>query len=152
MFFLDFLGSLIYYFFLIVYYFIFGCTWAFCRCCEQGLLSIVERGPLVLEALAAGFKVVWASAVSALRLSLARGLSCPVACEIFPDQGLNPCFLHCMVDSLPLYRQGSLSWALRESNLVYLNLCSFCSELILKIMGCWFRLFQQLNPRKDCKV
>lgn len=38
-FFLDFLGSLIESFYLKNMYFIFGCTWAFCSCCEQGLLS-----------------------------------------------------------------------------------------------------------------
>ena len=31
-----------------------------------------------------------------------RGLSCPKACEIFPDQGSNPCSLHWQVDSQPL--------------------------------------------------
>ena len=29
------------------------------------------------------------------------------ACAIFPDQGLNPCPLHCQADSYPLYHQGS---------------------------------------------
>ena len=36
-----------------------------------------------------------------------RGLSCSVACGIFPDQGLNPCPLHWQVDSQPLRHQGS---------------------------------------------
>ena len=31
----------------------------------------------------------------------------PVGCEIFPDQGSNPCPLHWQVDSLPLDHQGS---------------------------------------------
>ena len=35
------------------------------------------------------------------------GLSCSVACGIFPDQGLNPCLLHWQADSLPLSHQGS---------------------------------------------
>ena len=34
-------------------------------------------------------------------------LSCPVAYEIFPDQGSNPRPLHWQVDSQPLYHQGS---------------------------------------------
>ena len=38
---------------------------------------------------------------------MACGLSCSVACGIFPDQGSNPCFLHWQVDSLPLSHQGS---------------------------------------------
>ena len=29
---------------------------------------------------------------------VARGLSCPEACGIFPDQESNPCFLHWQVD------------------------------------------------------
>ena len=28
-----------------------------------------------------------------------HGLSCPAACGIFPDQGLNPCTLHWQADS-----------------------------------------------------
>ena len=35
------------------------------------------------------------------------GLSCSVACGIFPDQGWNPCLLHWQVDYLPLSHQGS---------------------------------------------
>ena len=35
------------------------------------------------------------------------GLSCPVACGIFPDQGWNPCPLHWQGDSYTLYHQGS---------------------------------------------
>ena len=31
----------------------------------------------------------------------------PLACGIFPDQGLNPCLLHWQADSLPLSHQGS---------------------------------------------
>ena len=29
----------------------------------------------------------------------AHGLSCPMACGTFPDQGSNPCPLHCKADS-----------------------------------------------------
>ena len=36
------------------------------------------------------------------------GLSCPVACGIFPDQVSNPCFLHWQMDSYVLNQQGSL--------------------------------------------
>ena len=36
-----------------------------------------------------------------------HGLSCPVACGIFPEQGSNPCLLDWQVDSLPLSHQGS---------------------------------------------
>ena len=36
-----------------------------------------------------------------------HGLSCSVACGIFPGQGSNPCPLHWQVDSYPLHHQGS---------------------------------------------
>ena len=38
---------------------------------------------------------------------VAHGLSCSVACGIFPDQGSNPCPLHRQADSQPLCHQGS---------------------------------------------
>ena len=38
---------------------------------------------------------------------VAHGPSCSVACGIFPDQGSNPCPLHCQADSQPLRHQGS---------------------------------------------
>ena len=51
---------------------------------------------------------------------MAHGLSCSVACEIFLDQGLNPCLLDYQVDSLPLsYREA---------------LCKYFCYLILMIV------------------
>ena len=38
---------------------------------------------------------------------VAHGLSCPVACGIFPDRRLNPCLLHQQAGSLPLSHQRS---------------------------------------------
>ena len=38
---------------------------------------------------------------------VAHGLSCSVACGIFPNQGSNPCPLHWQADSQPLCQQGS---------------------------------------------
>ena len=55
----------------------------------------------------------WASVVVARGLwsvgsvVVAHGLSCSVACGIFPDQGSNPCPLHWQADSQPLRHQGS---------------------------------------------
>ena len=46
---------------------------------------------------------------------LVRGPSCSTACGIFPDQGLNPYFLHWLVDSLPLNHHGNHD-ALLESH------------------------------------
>ena len=39
---------------------------------------------------------------------MAPGLSCPAVCEIFPDQGWNPCLLHWQADSSPLSRKEAL--------------------------------------------
>ena len=39
----------------------------------------------------------------------AHSLSCSETCEIFPDQGLNPCLLHWQADSSLLSHQGSPS-------------------------------------------
>ena len=44
---------------------------------------------------------------------MAHRLSCSAACEIFPDQGSNPCPLHWQADSEPLCHQGS-----PQSNLI----------------------------------
>ena len=33
-------------------------------------------------------------------------VSCLAACGIFPDQGSNPCFLHCRADSWPFLATG----------------------------------------------
>ena len=55
------------------------------------------------------------SVVGAFRLQsagsvvVAEGLSCFVACEIFPDKGSNLCRLHWHVDSYPQCHQGSSS-------------------------------------------
>ena len=57
----------------------------------HGLLSVAAS--LAAEH---GLSDVWASAVAV------HGLSCPMACEIFPDQGLNSCPLHWQADSQPL--------------------------------------------------
>ena len=40
-------------------------------------------------------------------VAVAHRLSCSVACEIFLDQGLNPCLLHWQVDSQPPDHQGN---------------------------------------------
>ena len=38
-----------------------------------------------------------------------HGLSCSMACGIFPDRGLNLCLLHGQMDPLPWSHQGSPS-------------------------------------------
>ena len=38
---------------------------------------------------------------------MAHGLSCSAACEIFLEEGSNPCPLHWQLDSYPLDHQGN---------------------------------------------
>ena len=89
----------------------------FSSCCEQGLLFVAVHGLLIAVAsLVAESRGVRASVVVACGLwsagsaAVAHGLSCSVACEIFPDQGSNPCPLHWQVVSQPLHHQGSPCW------------------------------------------
>ena len=75
------------------------CTWAFSRCGGQILLAaslVVEHG---------GFRACGLQ--SAGSVVVAHGLSCPVACAIFPDQASNLCPLHWQAASYPLEHKGS---------------------------------------------
>ena len=79
------------------------CTQAFSNCggCSYPLVAghgLLTTVPSLVKHRLQG---VQASAVMALRLS------CPMACGIFLDQGLNLCPLHRQVDSFPLDHQGS---------------------------------------------
>ena len=57
----------------------------------------------------------------------AQGLSCSIACEIFPDWGSNPCPWHWQADSYPLYHQGSLVATFWDSLELYLMLTPIAS-------------------------
>ena len=59
---------------------------------------------------------------------VAHGPSCSVACEIFPDQGSNPCPLHWQADSQPLRHQGS--------PVIFLQWITLC--LCLGVFVCFF--------------
>ena len=78
-------------FFLLIYFWL---CWSlllhgvFSSCSEWGLLSSWD---------------VWASCGDFSYC----GLSCPMVCGFFLDQGPNPCLLHWQVHSLPLDHQGS---------------------------------------------
>ena len=54
---------------------------------------------------------------------VAHRLSCPTACGIFPDQGLNPCPLHWQADSQPLCHQGSPFCNVLDLTLCLAKLC-----------------------------
>ena len=49
-----------------------------------------------------------------------KGLSCSVACGIFPDQGSNPCPLRWQAHSYPLHHQGSPNCSLMCFLIYYL--------------------------------
>ena len=79
------------------------CARAFSSCGKWGLLFIAVRGPLTIAA-----SLVAEHRLQTRRLSnFTHGLSCSVACGIFPDRGSNPCALHWQADSQPLRHQGS---------------------------------------------
>ena len=109
-------------FFLINLFIYFWLRWVFVA--VHGLSLVVASGGhsslrwvgfslwwlLLLRSRAPG---AWVSVVVAWGLQsagsavVAHGLSCSMACGIFPDQGSNPCPLHWQADSQPLYHQGS---------------------------------------------
>ena len=60
------------------------------------LLVVVHRLLTVVASLGAQALGVWTS------VAVAHWLSCPVACGIIPDQGLNLCPLHWQADSQAL--------------------------------------------------
>ena len=103
---------LFFYYFFKIYLFIYlflaalglrCCAWAFFSCRERELFFTAVCGLLIAVAsLVAAHRLQSAGSVVA-----AHGLSCSMACGIFPDQGLNPCSLNWQADSQPLHHQGS---------------------------------------------
>ena len=79
------------------------CVQAFSSCDEWGLLSnwgeqASHFGHFCCEAWALG---------RAGSVTVAHGLSCPLTCGIFLDEGLNLCLLHWQVYSSPLDHLGN---------------------------------------------
>ena len=83
--------------FLVVGRLLSGCS------AQASHLSGFSRGTQALGP--AGSAVVACWLQSSGSVAVAHWLSCPMACGIFLDQGLNPCLLHWQVDSLPLSPQ-----------------------------------------------
>ena len=67
---------------------------------------------------------------------VAHWLSCSAACEIFPDQGSNPCALHWQADSQPLRHQGSPVY-FNDSTLDILNVLKHNFYLVLFSLVMW---------------
>ena len=75
-------------------------------------------------------------------VAVAYGLSCSAACEILPDQGLNPCPLHWQVDSQPLHHQRSPPFCSSNTPNPFLpqGLCTCCSlswTIPVSSVGIW---------------
>ena len=60
-----------------------------------------------LQKLCTWAQELWLPGSAAQAVVVAYGLSCPPACGVFLDQGLNLCLLRWQADSLPLSHQGS---------------------------------------------
>ena len=72
------------------------CAWAFSICSKWGLLSSCS----LRASHCGGLACCGAQAQGCMgTVAVAYGLSCPTACRILPDQGLNPHALHWQADS-----------------------------------------------------
>ena len=114
------------------------CAQASSSCSERGLLFVVVRrlltavaslvvehglqahGPRQLQHV--GSAVMAHGLQSTGSVVVAHGLSCSAACEIFPDQGSNPCPLQRQADPQPPCHQGSpgLSLLIGKCSLILL--------------------------------
>ena len=80
------------------------CMWAFSSYSKWRLLSSC----CVWASHCSNFSYCGAQAPGCMgSVVVTNGLICSMACGIFPDQGLNPCPLHCQAESLLLNHQGS---------------------------------------------
>ena len=84
------------------FFFNFGCFWVFVS--VRGLSPVVASGshsslPCVGLSLSRPLPLRSTGSRCVGSVLVAHGLSCSVACGIFPDQGSNPCFLHWQADS-----------------------------------------------------
>ena len=78
------------------------CTWTFSSCSKRGYSSL-RRSSFSLPWLLVVEHRLW----SGRSVVAVHGLSCPVVCGAFQNQGSNPCPLHWQADSEPLDHQGS---------------------------------------------
>ena len=127
-----------FFFFLILFIYLFMavlglrfCTRALPSCGKQGPLFIAVCGPLTVAAsLVAGTGSRCAGSVV-----VAHGPSCSAACGILPDQGSNPCPLHCQAGSQPLRHQGSPRYHLWWLVLTHLNLLQQAKKDALLVLS-----------------
>ena len=100
------------------FFLIFGCAGSHCSsqtfssCGEWRLLFILQCTVFSLQWLLllqnTGFQAHGLQQLQHVDLAVvAHVLNCSMACGRFPDQGSNPCPLHCKANSYPLSHQGS---------------------------------------------
>ena len=87
------------------------CALAFSSSITWGLLSSHVLRLLISVASLVVKNGLW----SVGSVVVVHGLSCPVACGISPDQGLNLCYLHWQADSYPLGHQDSPQFPLLQN-------------------------------------
>ena len=112
-----------------LFIFLFGC--AGCSSLRLGFL-LVKREGATLRCSAQASLVAELGLWGTGSIVVARGVSCSMACGIFPDQELKLCLLHWQEDALPLSCQGKprtlFSWihftiAIRNRSLISLSPC-----------------------------
>ena len=88
-------------FFKLFLFTIYWLCWVFSGACRLSLALWCAGFALLASLVEHGLQRAWASVV------VVHGLSCPVTCGIFLDQGLNPCPLH--------WQANSQHWTTRKS-------------------------------------
>ena len=115
------------------------------RCGEWGLLFLSVPQLLIVG----GFSCCRQQALGApASIVMVHGLSCSMACRIFPDQGLNPCPLHWQTNSYPLCPHGRWKQSLNHQNTREVPAtCTFTqnSELLKIIYTSYSNISQEKN-------
>ena len=112
--------------------FYFWLRWVFIAARKFSLA--VACGPLIAAAPSAAQHRLEGPRASA---AVARGLSRPAACGIFPDQGSNPCPWHWQVGSSPLDRRGSPGLLLLRGGITLPALAQQAPSPAHKQLTCW---------------
>ena len=86
---------------------------------------------------------------------MAQGLSCPVACGIFPTQGVNLCLLgllHWQAGSLPLVPPGKPKNKVRVGSLSLLQQVFQTQELNRDLLHCRQNLYYLIHQGRSCLI
>ena len=95
---------------------------------------------------------------SAGSIVVAHGLSCSMACGVFPNQCLNQCPLHWQADSQPLLHQGSPFYLFYiifhglSQDIEYSSLCYILGPCCLSILNVIVHIYQPQTPSPSISV